>query len=87
MIQLQPELEAQLASEARAKGLSLDGYVEKIVRARPVEDVEVQPTVMDREARIASLEQFFEEMAAHSDEIPILPIEAFSRESIYQDHD
>jgi len=36
-IQLQPEIEAQLAAEARARGVALDRYIEKIVSARPVE--------------------------------------------------
>ena len=39
MIQLQPELEAQLAAEAQARGLALDRYVEKIIRARSLEYV------------------------------------------------
>jgi hypothetical protein len=33
-LELQPEVEAQLAAEARARGLALDQYVEKIVEAR-----------------------------------------------------
>jgi hypothetical protein len=36
-IQLQPEIEAQLAAEARARGAALDRYIEKIVISRPVE--------------------------------------------------
>ena len=36
-IQLQPEIEAQLAAEARARGVALDQYIEKIVISRPVE--------------------------------------------------
>lgn len=36
-IELQPELEAQLASEARTRGLALDRYIEKLVSERPVE--------------------------------------------------
>ena len=38
-IQLQPEIEAQLAAEAQARGLALDHYIEMIVRARTVEQV------------------------------------------------
>jgi hypothetical protein len=34
-IQLQPEIEAQLAAEARERGLALDRYIETIVEARP----------------------------------------------------
>jgi hypothetical protein len=33
-LELEPEVEAQLAAEARARGLALDAYVEKIVEAR-----------------------------------------------------
>jgi hypothetical protein len=33
-LRLQPEVEAQLAAEAREHGLSLDRYIEKIVEAR-----------------------------------------------------
>jgi hypothetical protein len=36
-IQLQPEIEAQLAAEAQARGVALDRYIEKIVSARSVE--------------------------------------------------
>lgn len=38
-IQLQPEVEAQLTAEARARGLELERYVEKIVTARPHEQI------------------------------------------------
>jgi hypothetical protein len=37
-IQLQPEMEAQLAAEARARGITLDRYIETIVSARPAEN-------------------------------------------------
>jgi hypothetical protein len=37
-IQLEPEIEAQLAAEAQARGLSLDRYiVEKLIGARAIE--------------------------------------------------
>jgi hypothetical protein len=39
-----------------------------------------------REPRM-SMEEFVEAMAANSDKIPVLPDEAFTRESFYQDHD
>jgi len=38
-IHLQPEVEAQLAVEAHARGLAIEHYVEKIVSARPAEQV------------------------------------------------
>jgi hypothetical protein len=36
-LDLQPEIDAQLASEAQARGLALDRYIEKIVESRPTE--------------------------------------------------
>jgi len=33
-LELQPEIESQLAAEARARGLALDRYIEKIVESR-----------------------------------------------------
>ena len=34
-LHLQPEIEAQLAAEAEARGMELDRYIETIVIARP----------------------------------------------------
>jgi len=34
-----------------------------------------------------NIEEFLQKMSAHSDKIPQLPDEAFTRESFYQDHD
>ena len=34
-IQLQPEIEAQLAAEAKDRGMALDRYIETIVEGRP----------------------------------------------------
>ncbi len=34
-LEFQPEIEAQLAAEARARGLALDLYIEPIITARP----------------------------------------------------
>jgi len=39
-IELQPEIEAQLAAEARAYGIELERYVERIVSSRRVEAVD-----------------------------------------------
>ena len=43
-LHLQPEIEAQLAAEAHARGLDLDCYVEKIVESRSPEQIHPQPT-------------------------------------------
>lgn len=81
-LHLQPEIEAQLAAEAQAHGLGPERYVEQLIAERTA-----KPHVQAGAAsRLAALEKFFEEMAAHSDKIPHLPDEAFTRESFYQDH-
>lgn len=41
-IQLQPEVEAQLAAEAQSRGLALDRYIEKIVEERSMEQVKLR---------------------------------------------
>ena len=38
-IQLQPEIEAQLAAEAKDRGMALDRYIEMIVEGRPTAQV------------------------------------------------
>jgi hypothetical protein len=42
MIQLQPELEAQLFVEAQARGLELDSYVGEIVNSHPARAISGQ---------------------------------------------
>ena len=43
-LHLQPEIEAQLAAEAGARGLDLDRYIEIIVEARPLGQVKPEST-------------------------------------------
>ncbi|MGH9397920.1 MAG: hypothetical protein ACRD18_13850 [Terriglobia bacterium] len=81
-IHLQPEVETKLVAEAQARGLSPESYVEQLI----TEQTSKPQAQADSADRLASLEKFFEEMAAHSDKIPHLPDEAFTRESFYQDH-
>jgi hypothetical protein len=41
-LELQPEIESQLAAEAQARGLALDRYIENLVAARPIQPVSSQ---------------------------------------------
>jgi hypothetical protein len=59
-LDLQPEIEAQLAAEAQAHGLALDRYIEKIVESRPAKQpVEQQKSrlVSDAIDRILELRE------------------------------
>jgi hypothetical protein len=71
------------AAHVRARGLTPEGYVEGLIAEQAVSS----PVAADSANRLADLEVFFAEMAANSDKIPILPDEALTRESFYQDHD
>jgi hypothetical protein len=73
----------ELAAEVQARGLTPESYVEKLVADRAYS----APVQSRTEDKLASLERFFEEMAMHSDKIPLLPDEAFTRESCYRDCD
>ena len=85
MIQLHlpPEIEARLAAGAQARGLTTESYAAQLIAERtPEPELQAGPV-----NRLASLEKFFDEMAAQSDKVPRLPDEAFTRESFYQDQD
>jgi len=80
-LNLSPEVEASLAAQAKALGLPLDAYAQRLLQ-RQAAAGHSEPTL--------SVEQFDAELdalAQGSEELPYLPPEALTRESIYQDHD
>jgi len=71
----------ELAAAAKARGLSLEAYVQEILAqelARPVETR--QPRTPEK------IRAWLDSLAQFSDKIPPLP-ETISREWLYQDHD
>jgi hypothetical protein len=78
-LELKPEVEASLNDQAKAKGVPLDAYLQKIIedlartKAAPAPDVEEVRAALDRLAEMGKT-------------LPHVPSPAFSRESIYQDH-
>ncbi len=80
-LELSPEIEANLAAQARARGLRLDAFVESLLK---------QQAATEDPERTMSLEQFEAELdalAQGSEKLPYLPPEALTRETFYQDHD
>ena len=79
-LELKPEVEAALADQARAKGVSLDTYLQNVMEdlacapATPRHNVERFRAALDRLAEMGK-------------NLPHLPSSAFTREGIYQDHD
>jgi hypothetical protein len=79
-LELKPDIEANLAARARARGIPLDAYLQAVIEdlARP----EAAPP-----ASLQDLEATLDALAEMGKDLPHLPSSAFSRESIYQDHD
>ena len=80
-LHLRPDMERDLAAQAQAQGLSLEAYVQSLI--------ERQLGIQGQGQKL-SLEEFEAELdglAAYSEKIPLLPLEAFTRDEIYRDHD
>lgn len=84
-IQLQPEIEARLAAEAQARGMALDRYIAQKLTEAASESLEPENAPARLSTRLSDLESFFQEMARYSGKVPVLPDEAFDRESFYRD--
>lgn len=71
----------ELLAQVKARGITPESFVSELIEdaARAKSEVQLAP--------VRDMEAFFKEMTAYSDKIPELPSEAFTRESIYQDHD
>ncbi len=82
-IDLQPKTEASYAAVAQGRGLTVEQYLAEKLEAEIPPPPKPQ---MTKEEKLADLEVFFKEMAQFSDKKPVLPDEAFTRESMYQDH-
>jgi hypothetical protein len=79
-IELTPEVAANLAAQAEARGLSLEEYVQRLVEDKV-------PVASERPQSPERIEAMLDKLAEMGKDLPRLPSSAFSRESIYQDHD
>jgi hypothetical protein len=84
-MQITVEIPDELAAQVQARGLTPESYVRGLIEdaARAEEET---PGIA-RPKRKMDIESFIKAMAEHSEKIPQLPDEAFTRESFYQDHD
>jgi post-segregation antitoxin (ccd killing protein) len=71
----------ELAAQAKARGLSLEAYVQEILAEQLARPVQIRQPRTQEEIRI-----WLDSLAQFSDKIPPLP-ETISREWLYQDHD
>ena len=79
-IELKPEVEASVVAQAQARGLSVEEYVQQVIEDHMV-------VYSPRKATPEEIEAMLDELAEMGKDLPHLPSSAFSRESIYQDHD
>jgi hypothetical protein len=78
-VELQPDVEANLAAQARVRGVPLDAYLQGVIEDLARADSGGPVGLKDVQAALDAL-------AEMGRALPHLPSSAFSRESIYQDH-
>lgn len=77
-LEIKPDIEANLAAQARVRGIALDAYLQSVIEdlargaARPA-------------ANLHELRAMLDALAELGRNLPRLPPDALSRESIYQD--
>lgn len=80
IINIKPEVQAELSRQAAAHGVELEPYAATLLEeaAHMAAGKRLTPDQLDRTLK---------QLAEFSAKIPLLPDEAFSRESLYRDHD
>ena len=79
-IELNPEIEAQLAAGAQARGVALEKYAESLLR-----DAIASHPEPEGRLSVEELHAMLDAIAEGSDNLPNLPTTAFTRESFYED--
>jgi hypothetical protein len=81
-VNIKPEVEAELARQAEVRGMDVPAYA-----ATLLEQAAHPPQAESVNRPLEEFEKTLDRIAQFSDKIPLLPDEAFSRQSLYQDHD
>lgn len=79
-VELNPELEARLAAEARAQGMPLDRAA-----ARILEEAMASRFMAASGLSVGDLHTMLASMAEGSEHLPNLSTDSFTRESFYED--
>jgi hypothetical protein len=83
-MQITVNIPDEIVAQAEAEGLSAERLVEELVENH---SADLQRSIRSRVRTLEAFRASLDAMARHSDKIPILPDEALTRESFYQDHD
>ena len=81
LIDVKPEVEAELSRRAAAQGVDIAAYAASLLEEAA--HVLAEPKQLNQ----TDLDSTLQELAQFSHKIPMLPDDAFSRESLYRDHD
>lgn len=79
-VELNPETEARLIAQARSQGVPLEQLAERLLQEALSASGLPTGALTVKEFR-----DMLRGMAEHSEELPNLPTESFSRESFYED--
>jgi plasmid stability protein len=79
-VELNPETEARLKAEARAKGLSVEKVAEQLLK-----EALSGPSPSRGQMSVEEFHRMLDAMAEGSEKLLDLPTESFSRESFYED--
>jgi hypothetical protein len=80
IIDIKPEVQAELSRQAAAHGVDIGAYAASLLE-------EAAHVPGSKTLSQSQLDNALQELAQFSHKIPLLPDEAFSRESLYRDHD
>jgi hypothetical protein len=81
VVDLKPEVQAELSRQAAAQGIDIGAYAASLLEEAAQASARSEALSQDQ------LDRTLEELAQFSHKIPLLPDEAFSRESLHGDHD
>ena len=81
IIDIKPEVQAELSRQAAAHGVDIGSYAASLLE----EAAHILPGA--KTLSESQLDTTLQELAQFSHKIPLLSDEAFSRESLYRDHD
>jgi len=79
-VELNPEIEARLIAEARAKGLPMETVAEQLLK-----EALTGRSLSRARVSVEEFHRMLDAMAEGSERLPDLPTESFSRESFYGD--
>jgi hypothetical protein len=79
-VELNPEIAAQLADEARVQGIPLEKVAERLLQ-----EALASRSVLQGTLSVDKFHAMLKSLASGSEALPNLPTETFTRESFYED--